>query len=208
LILKKYREQFKYILVDEFQDTNFAQYQLAKLLAGEKGNIAVTGDDDQCIYRFRGAAYSNLLNFINDFPGAKKVNIIRNYRSSQVILDSAYRLIQNNNPERFEVKANIDKRLIGLSKEGKAVEHLHFDTNSTEADNVAGIIKEKVAAGDFKYRDFAILVRSNSDAQSFLQALNMQGIPWQFSGNQGLYSREEVKLCINFLRVAANPSDS
>jgi len=208
LILKKYQEQFKYILVDEFQDTNYAQYQLAKLLAGQTRNITVTGDDDQCIYRFRGAAYSNLLNFINDFPDAKEISIVRNYRSSQVILDSAYRLIQNNNPERFEVKANIDKRLIGLTKEGNPVQHLHFDTNSTEADNVAKIIKERVGAGNFKYRDFAILVRSNSDAQSFLQALNMQDIPWQFSGNQGLYSREEVKLCINFLRVVANPSDS
>jgi len=208
LILKKYQEQFKYILVDEFQDTNYAQYQLAKLLSGKICNITVTGDDDQCIYRFRGAAYSNLLNFIKDFPDAKQVNIIRNYRSSQAILDSAYRLIQNNNPERFEVKANIDKRLVGLTKDGVAPEHLHFDTNSTEADNVVKIIKSKIETGNFKYRDFAILVRSNSDAQNFLQAMNMQDIPWQFSGNQGLYAREEVKLCINFLRIAANPSDS
>ena len=208
LILKKYQEQFKYILVDEFQDTNYAQYQLARLLSGNTRNITVTADDDQCIYRFRGAAYSNLMNFINDFSDAKKVSIIQNYRSSQAILDSAYRLIQHNNPERFEVKANIDKRLIGLVKEGKPVEHLHFDTNSSEADNVAKIIKERVGTGNFKYRDFAILVRSNSDAQSFLQALNMQDMPWQFSGNQGLYSREEVKLCIHFLRAVANPSDS
>jgi DNA helicase-2/ATP-dependent DNA helicase PcrA len=208
LILKKYQEQFKYILVDEFQDTNFAQYQLAKILSGNSTNITVTGDDDQCIYRFRGAAYSNLLNFIKDFSGARQVNITKNYRSTQNILDSAYRLIQHNNPERFEVKANIDKRLIGLSKESNPPQHLHFDTNSTEADNVAKIIKGKVGIGNFKYRDFAILVRSNSDAQSFLQALNMQDIPWQFSGNQGLYSREEVKLCINFLRAVANPSDS
>lgn len=208
LILKNYQKKFKYILVDEFQDTNFAQYQLARLLSADMRNITVTGDDDQCIYRFRGAAYSNLLSFTKDFPDAKKVNIVHNYRSTQAILDSAYRLIQNNNPERFEVKANIDKRLIGISKEGKAPEHLHFDTISTEADNVARIIKDKVKNKEFKYRDFAILVRSNSDAASFLQALNMQDIPWQFSGNQGLYAREEVKLCINFLRVAANPSDS
>jgi len=208
LILKKYQEQFKYILVDEFQDTNFAQYQLARLLSAERQNITVTGDDDQCIYRFRGAAYSNLLNFINDFPHVKKVNITQNYRSTQPILDSAYRLIQHNNPERFEVKAGIDKHLVGLTKEGLSPQHLHFDNNSTEADNVAKIIKEKVASGNFKYRDFAILVRSNSDAQAFLQALNMQEIPWQFSGNQGLYSREEVKLCINFLRLTANLSES
>jgi len=208
LILKNYQNQFKYILVDEFQDTNFAQYQLARILTGALCNITVTGDDDQCIYRFRGAAYSNLLNFINDFPDAKKVSIIRNYRSPQAILDNAYKLIQHNNPERFEVKANIDKHLAAVKKEGKAPQHLHFDTNSNEADNVAKIIKEKVSAGAFKYRDFAILVRSNSDAQSFLQALNMQDIPWQFSGNRGLYAREEAKLCINFLRVMANLSDS
>ena len=208
LILKRYQEQFKYILVDEFQDTNFAQYQLARFLTGEKRNITVTADDDQCIFRFRGAAYSNLLNFIKDFSDAKKVSIIQNYRSTQPLLDSAYRLIQQNNPERFEVKAKINKQLVALTKEGTPPKHLHFDTNSTEADNVAKLIKDKVAKSDFKYRDFAILVRSNSDAQSFLQSLNMLAIPWQFSGNQGLYSREEVKLCINFLRVTANPSDS
>ena len=207
-ILKKYYKQFKYILVDEFQDTNYAQYQLAKIITNKDMNITVTGDDDQCIYRWRGAAYSNLFNFIKDYPGTSKVSLIKNYRSTQPILDSAYRLIQHNNPERFEVKANINKRLIGLTNEGEPPKHLHFDTYSTEADNLAKIIHEKVKKSDFKYNDFAILVRSNSDAQGFIQALNMENIPWQFSGNQGLYSREEVKLCINFLRVTANLSDS
>jgi len=208
LVLKNYQQQFKFILVDEFQDTNFAQYQLVKLLAGASGNITVTGDDDQCIYRFRGAAYSNLLSFIRDFPQAAKVSIIQNYRSSQVILDSAYRLIQNNNPERFEVKAGIDKHLVSLKKGGLPVCNLSFDASSTESDRVAKMIKEKVDKRGFKFSDFAILVRSNSDAQAFLQSLNMQNIPWQFSGNVGLYAREEVKLCINFLRVTANPLDS
>lgn len=208
LILKRYQEQFKYILVDEFQDTNVAQYQIIKLLAGDKKNITVVSDDDQAVYRFRGAAYSNILTFMQDYPQAKKVSLIQNYRSPQPILDSAYRLIQYNNPERFEVKSKINKRLIGRSKEGITPTHLHFDTNSTEADYVAKLIKEKVDKGNFKYKDFAILVRSNSDAQTYLQALNMLGIPWQFSGNQGLYTREEVKLCISFLRVMANLSDS
>ena len=207
-ILKKYQQQFKYILVDEFQDTNFTQFQIVSLLSAGFKNINVVADDDQCIYRWRGAAYSNVLNFIEEFPKAKKISLIQNYRSTQTILDSAYQLIQNNNPERFEVKANINKHLIGVSKEGKGPVHLHFDTISTEADNVVRIIKDKVKSGDFKYNDFAILVRSNSDGESFIQALNLEDIPWQFSGNQGLYSREEVKLCINFLRVAANLSDS
>lgn len=207
-VLNKYQNQFKYILLDEFQDTNFAQYQLARILAQKRKNITVTGDDDQCIYRFRGAAYSNLLNFIKDFPKAEKISITKNYRSVQPILDHAYRLIQFNNPERFEVKAHIDKRLIAENKEGDLPLHLHFDSNTTESDKVASIIKEKVLSGKYSYRDFAILVRSNSDAKPYLQSMNMQDIPWQFSGNQGLYSREEVKLCINFLRCMANISDS
>jgi DNA helicase-2/ATP-dependent DNA helicase PcrA len=208
LVLRNYRSKFKYILVDEFQDTNFAQFQIVRLLAGEAGNITVVADDDQCIYRWRGAAYSNVMNFMKEYPGAEKITLIQNYRSTQPILDSAYQLIQYNNPERFEVKANINKHLIGVDKKGASPEHLNFDTHSSEADNVSKIIQDKVSLGKFKYRDFAILVRSNSDAQGFIQSLNMLNIPWQFSGNQGLYGREEVKLCINFLRVVADPSDS
>jgi DNA helicase-2/ATP-dependent DNA helicase PcrA len=208
LILQNYQKQFKYILVDEFQDTNFAQFQMVKFIAGSLKNVTVVGDDDQCIYRWRGAAYSNLVNFNQEYPNAEKITLIQNYRSTQPILDSAYQLIQNNNPERFEVKAKIDKHLIGLTKDGSRPVHLRFDTHSAEADNVSKIIQDKVSLGKFKYRDFAILVRSNSDAQAFIQSLNMQNIPWQFSGNQGLYARGEVKLCINFLRVIANPSDS
>ncbi|RJO64676.1 MAG: PD-(D/E)XK nuclease family protein [Candidatus Omnitrophota bacterium] len=207
-VLQKYQQQFKYILVDEFQDTNFAQFQIIKLLAGNRKNIAVVADDDQCIYRWRGAAYSNVLNFISEYPAAEKVSLIQNYRSTQVILDSAYRLIQHNNPERFEIKAHIDKRLVSTIKEAQPVHHLHFEARSNESDAVARMIKEKVQSGEYTYRDFAILVRSNSDAEPFLQSLNMRDIPWQFSGNQGLYTREEVKLCIHFLRVAANPYDS
>lgn len=208
LVLKNYQRQFKYILVDEFQDTNFAQFQMVKLLAGDFKNITVVADDDQCIYRWRGAAYSNVLNFIDSFPDARKISLIKNYRSTQRLLDSAYKLIQYNNPDRFEVKAGIDKKLIALSPEGQLPEYKYFDSVSSEADFVAETIKKKVDTGSFNYKDFAILVRSNSDAQFYLQALNMQNIPWQFSGSQGLYSREEIKLCINFLRVVANPSDS
>ncbi|MEW6101217.1 MAG: ATP-dependent DNA helicase [Candidatus Omnitrophota bacterium] len=208
LVLKKYQEQFKYILVDEFQDTNYAQFQMIKLLAQGRENITVTGDDDQCIYRFRGAAYSNLINFMSAFPKAKSISIIMNYRSSQPILESAYRLIQNNNPDRFEVKSGINKRLVSSSGQGEGPKQRCFEVNSSESDWVAEAIAEKVKSAQYAYRDFAILVRSNADAQSYLQALNMQAIPWKFSGNQGLYSREEVKLCIHFLRFTANPFDS
>ncbi len=208
LILKRYQERFKYILVDEFQDTNFAQFQMVKLLAGKHKNIAVVADDDQCIYRWRGAAYSNVLNFIDSFPETRRVSLIKNYRSSQGLLDSAYQLIQYNNPERFEIKAGINKKLIGLLPGGLPPQHKYFDTNSGEADWIAETIKRKVNTENFSFRDFAILVRSNSDAQAYLQALNMQDIPWQFSGSQGLYSHQEVKLCINFLRVVADFLDS
>ena len=208
LVLKKYRKQFKYILVDEFQDTNFSQFQMVKLLTGESGNITVVADDDQCIYRWRGAAYSNVLNFTDSYKNSEKISLIQNYRSTQQILDSAYRLIQNNNPERFEVKAHINKKLVALKKEKGVLGNKHFDSNLAEADWVAQQIFEKTKDKSRSLKDFAILIRSNSDALSFLQALNMLKIPWQFSGDQGLYSQETVKLCISFLRAMANNSDS
>ncbi|MDD4909856.1 MAG: ATP-dependent DNA helicase [Candidatus Omnitrophica bacterium] len=207
-VLRRYQEQFKYILVDEFQDTNFAQFQLLKLLGSHGRNITVVADDDQCVFRFRGAAYSNIINFNNEYRDAKKISLIRNYRSTQPILDCAYRLIQHNNPERFEVKADINKRLVSEEKNGEMPLHMHFDTFSSEADAVARQIKEKAGKGGYRYNDFCILVRSNSDAEPFLHSLNMLSIPWRFSGNRGLYSREEVRLCVSFLRLMANINDS
>lgn len=207
-VLRRYQQQFQYILVDEFQDTNYAQFELVKLLVGQHNNLTVVADDDQSIYKWRGAAVSNILSFMEQYPQSEKVALTHNYRSTQPILDAAYQLIQNNNPDRFEVRAKIDKRLVGLDKKGKAPEHVHFDTLASESDWVAEFIQNKIKEGAHTYKDFAILVRSNSSADPFIRALNMRGIPWQFSGNQGLYTRFEVRLCISFLRVAANPADS
>lgn len=207
-ILRKYRERFKYILVDEFQDTNYAQFQLLKLLAGPNGNITVVGDDDQSIYKFRGAAISNILGFMGEYPQAEQVVLTENYRSTQVILDTAYKLIKYNDPERLELKNDIDKRLTAQSGGGREAEILYYDTSSAEADGVAKIIHDKGSSNDFSYGDVAILVRSNNDADPFLRSLNMKGIPWRFSGNKGLYDREEVKLLISFLKVVANFEDS
>ncbi|MFH1656028.1 MAG: UvrD-helicase domain-containing protein [Candidatus Omnitrophota bacterium] len=207
-ILKYYQKQFKFILVDEFQDTNYAQFEIVKLLAASHKNLTVVADDDQSIYKWRGAAVSNILNFIKTYPKAKKIPLTKNYRSTQAILDSAYGLIQNNNPDRLEVQAKINKQLIGKVKGGQSPRHLHFDTVSSEADEVAKVIKEKVESGKYNYEDFAVLVRSNSDADPFLKAFNMHSLPWRFSGNQGLYSREEVRLCIAFLRLIASLNDS
>lgn len=207
-ILKEYQKRFKYILVDEFQDTNYAQFELVKLLAKAHKNLTVSADDDQSIYKFRGAAISNVMGFLDTYKGAKKIVITKNYRSTQPILDCAYRLIKYNNPDRLEEKTGVDKKLKGLIKKGPMPKHLHYDTISHEADQVAELIKKKVEQGEYNYQDFAVLVRSNNDADPFLQAMNMKSIPWRFTGNQGLYSREEIRLASSFFRVLSNLSDS
>jgi DNA helicase-2/ATP-dependent DNA helicase PcrA len=206
-VLRRYRERFRYLLVDEFQDTNYAQWALVRLLAEARRNVTVVGDDDQSIYKFRGAAASNLQAFRETFPEATPVVLTESYRSPQPILDAAYRLIQHNNPERLEVQAGVAKRLTAQKGGGSPPAYLPFDTLSAEADGVASRIAERVAAGTWRHRDVAILVRAHRDADPFLRALNMQGIPWRCSGNQGLYAREEVRLLVSFLRALADPGD-
>ncbi len=209
-VLRAYRERFKYILVDEFQDTNYAQFQLVRLLVGDQGplNVTVVGDDDQSIYKFRGAAISNILNFVDVYPHATQVVLTTNYRSHQTILDAAYRLIQHNNPDRLEVRHKLDKRLHAGRSDGRAPQHVHLDTLSSEADWVAQQIAERVERGDHRYKDCAILVRSNADADPFLRALNMRGVPFRFTGSRGLYNREEIRLLLAFLRALARPADN
>ncbi|HUJ79064.1 MAG TPA: ATP-dependent DNA helicase [Nitrospiria bacterium] len=206
-VLARYQERFRYILVDEFQDTNYAQYLLVKLLGGQRRNLTVVGDDDQSIYRFRGAAMSNILMFGRDYPDAKRVVLSDNYRSTQPILDSAYRLVRHNDPERLEVHEGINKRLLASRHAPSAppVRHLHFDTLSAEADGVARWIKEAHDGGARAYRDIAILVRGNDHADPYLKALNLAGVPWRFSGSRGLYDQDEVRLLIEFLRVLVDP---
>jgi len=206
-VLRRYQERFKHILVDEFQDTNYAQFELVKLLAARHRNVAVVGDDDQAIFRFRGASMSNILDFDRTYPDARQVVLQENRRSPQAVLDAAYRLIQHNNPDRLEVAQKIDKRLISTVGVGEAPRHLPFDTVSTESDQVAELIREGHERGR-PYRDFAVLVRANNDADHYLRALNMRGIPWTFSGNAGLYGRPEVRLLIAFLRSVVYTDDS
>jgi DNA helicase-2/ATP-dependent DNA helicase PcrA len=207
-LVAKLRDRFRYVLVDEFQDTNHAQLELVRLLAEPaSANITVVGDDDQAIYRWRGAAAANLLAFRDLFPGARQVVLTENYRSTQVILDAAARLIAYNNPYRLEVVAGIDKRLRAERKAGPPVRHHRFDTVSAEADGVAAMVRERLDRG-CSPREVAVLVRSNGDADPILPALNMKGIPHRFSGSRGLYAREEVRLLVCFLRVLADPEDS
>ncbi|MFI4942193.1 MAG: ATP-dependent helicase [Burkholderiales bacterium] len=205
--LARLRARYAYILVDEFQDTNHAQLEMLGLIAGTTGNLTVVGDDDQAIYRWRGAAAANLLAFRRHYAGAREVVLTENYRSTQVILDAAARLVGYNNPHRLEASLGIDKRLRSPRPSGVPVRHGAFDTVSAEADAVAAQVAERLAQGR-RPRDFAILVRSNADADPFLRALNVRGVPHRFSGSRGLYAREEIRLLVSFLKVLANPDDS
>jgi len=207
-VLKEFQAKYKYLLVDEFQDTNYIQFELLKLLAAEHRNLTVVGDDDQSIFRFRGASLSNIQNFRKVYPEAKKIVLNKNYRSTQDILDASYQLIQHNNPDRLEVQEEIDKRLESfIASGGKSIHLLQFDTLSHEADKVAEIIQEKKKEG-FKYNDMAVLVRRNADADAFLRALNMREIPFRFSGSRGLYAQEEVRICVAFLKALTDFEDS
>jgi DNA helicase-2/ATP-dependent DNA helicase PcrA len=206
--------RYRYILVDEFQDTNHAQFELVKLLAGgSSANVTVVGDDDQSIYRFRGAALSNILGFRTAYPRAASVVLTENFRSRQSILDSAHALIEHNDPERLEAREGIDKRLRAKATFRRpelpagAIELLSHATGSDEADAVAGRIAASIRGGR-RAGDHAVLVRGNRDADPFLRSLNMQRIPWRFSGTAGLYAQPEVRVLVSLLRAIADPSDS
>jgi DNA helicase-2/ATP-dependent DNA helicase PcrA len=208
-VLSAYQRRFKYLLVDEFQDTNHAQFELVKLLAARHGNVAVVADDDQSIYKWRGAAISNVLGFQTIYPEARQVVLTESYRSHQIILDAAYRLITHNNPDRLEVRSGISKHLVAVREApGPAPVHRHYETGTQEADAVAELIRDKVAAGAWKPDDVAVLVRSNGDADQFLRSLNLKGVPWTFSGNSGLYGRPEIRLLIAFLRAIVHTDES
>ncbi len=208
-ILKQYQEQFKYILVDEYQDTNYAQNELVKLLASGHKNITVVGDDDQSIYKFRGAAISNILQFEKSFPKTEKVVLTENYRSGQNILDHAYELIQFNNPDRLEIQNKIDKKLKAQIKEKGEVKYLHFDKDYEEADFVAEEIT-KLIKKDKKlaYKDIAILARANNHLDQFILSLKHLNIPYVFSGEKSYYQRPEILLLTSFLKVLTDPTDS
>lgn len=208
-ILKEYQEKFQYVLVDEFQDTNYSQNELAILLAGKKQNINVVGDDDQAIYRWRGAAVSNIIQFREHFSKTKIVVLTKNFRSTQEILDRAYKLIQNNNPDRLEVKEKINKKLISnISKRGDPVKFIFRERAEDEADEVTATIKELIKSKKYSYKDFAILVRANNHSEPFLRSFERHKIPYQFLGPGQLFRQGEIKDLIAYLRVLYNFEDS
>lgn len=217
-VLARYRQKFKYILVDEFQDTNFAQYELIKLLVHPKNNITVVGDDDQSIYKFRGASVSNILEFKKDYPEAKEIFLNSNYRSTQQILDLAYKFIQLNNPDRLEVKlaelatknpgakkSKLTKKLTSNIEDIGLIKHLPFETAD---DEIRGVLKQivdlKEKDKDALWSDFAILSRTNDVANSFVGAIAQTKIPFQFFASRGLYSKPVVLDILAYLKLLDN----
>jgi DNA helicase-2/ATP-dependent DNA helicase PcrA len=213
-ILEAYRAQFKHIFVDEFQDTNWAQYELVKLLAGKRQNLTVVGDDDQAIYKFRGASLANILQFRDDFPQAKTVALTKNYRSKKEILETAYTSITKNNPNRLEVKlaeTGLTKRLEAEMGEGGAgtVELLWARSVEQEADRIIEQI-ERIKRTDpsATWNDFAILVRSNDGAEPFVLGLGQARIPFQFMALRGLYAKPVVIDLVALLTLLDTHFDS
>jgi DNA helicase-2/ATP-dependent DNA helicase PcrA len=200
-LLEKYQNMYPYILVDEFQDTNYAQYYLLKLLAFAHRKICVVGDDDQSIYRFRGANVSNILNFENDFPGAKLVRLEQNYRSTQNILTVSGAVISRNSERKY-------KNLWTERGWGEKVYYCWFDTYGEEAKFIAKIIKELYLKGRFNYRDFAIFYRVNLQSKAMEDALREEGLPYRVFGNVSFYQRKEIKDTIAYMRLSLNHGDN
>lgn len=208
-VLKEYQNKFDYILIDEFQDTNFAQNELAIMLSGDKKNITVVGDDDQSIYRFRGSSVSNIIQFRKRFPKATIVTLINNYRSTQEILDRSYKLIQNNNPDRLEVKENLNKKLISArKKQGEKIQLIYKNRAEDEADEVSKVIENLIKEKKYNYKDIAILVRANDHAENFVRSLERKKIPYQFLGPGRLFQQDEIKDLVAYLKVLYNFEDS
>lgn len=207
-ILKYYQKKFKYIMVDEFQDTNWAQYELIKIIASSS-NPMVVGDDNQAIYKFRGASLSNIMQFKEDYPKAKEIVLMKNYRSGQNILDTAYHFIKHNDPNTLEVKLGINKKIISQIKKKGTVEHISFDQKSEESVWVAEkIIKMREENSDLKWSDFAILVRANNTAQEFIDELKRKNIPCLFYSMRGLYYKPIIMDCLSYFKLLDNYHES
>jgi DNA helicase-2/ATP-dependent DNA helicase PcrA len=208
-ILKNYQEKFKYILVDEFQDTNYAQNELVNLIAQKTGNITVVGDDNQSIYRWRGAAISNILQFIKVYPKAKIITLNQNYRSTQTILDSAYKLIKHNDPDTLEARLKIPKILNAKNSNAKyEIKTIQTQTGDEEAEEVIKSINQLIIKYNYQPKDIAILVRANNHADSFIRELERQGIPHQFLGPSKLLEKEEIVDLISYLKSLYDPEDN
>lgn len=206
-ILEYYQRRFQYILVDEYQDTNTAQFELIRLMANaitpegtRERNLCVVGDDDQSIYKFRGANIYNILNFENQYPDATVIKLEQNYRSTQNILDAANHVIKNNSMRK-------DKRLWSAREEGTPISYTQFENEYEEANGITTDIFNGVNEGNASYRDFAILYRTNAQSRVFEEKLVARNIPYKIVGAVNFYQRKEIKDILAYLRTIDNAKD-
>jgi DNA helicase-2/ATP-dependent DNA helicase PcrA len=195
-ILEKYQQQFEYILIDEYQDTNQAQYVLTQLLARKKRKLCVVGDASQAIYGFRGANYRNLLNLKNDFPELKIINLEQNYRSTQIILDAAWEVIRRNTSHPV-LKMKTEKN------HGQPV----FIFCAKNQEEEALFVLKKIIESGRSYKDFAVLYRTNAQSRVIEEVFLRAGIPYILVGGIRFYERREIKDCLSYLRLIINPDD-
>jgi len=199
-ILKKYQNRFEYILVDEYQDTNHAQYVLVNLLASKNRNLCVVGDEDQSIYGWRGADINNILDFERDYPDASMVKLEENYRSTQVILDAATAVVKNN-------KKRKGKTLYTQMKGGEKVGLLYVESDRFESKAMVKRIQHLMQKTNYNRSDFVILYRTNAQSRLFEQELRDNGIPYVIVGGVRFYERKEIKDILAYLKLIANPKD-
>ena len=199
-VLEYFQERFRYIMVDEYQDTNTAQFKFVSLLASKYQNLCVVGDDDQSIYKFRGANIGNILGFEKVFSNAKVIRLEQNYRSTQNILNAANQVIQNN----MERKR---KTLWTENEEGEKLHFRQFMNAYEEAEYVVGEISKKVREGKGEYRDFAVLYRTNAQSRLFEEKLLMANIPYKLVGGVNFYARKEIKDLLAYLKTVDNAKD-
>jgi DNA helicase-2/ATP-dependent DNA helicase PcrA len=199
-VLEYYQERFRYIMVDEYQDTNTAQFKLVSLLSGKYQNLCVVGDDDQSIYRFRGANIGNILNFERIFPEAKVIKLEQNYRSTQNILDVANEVIRHNLGRK-------DKRLWTAQEAGEPISFHQFMNGFEEAEYIVGDISRRVREGEADYQSHAILYRTNAQSRLFEEKLIYANIPYKLVGGVNFYARREIKDLLAYLKTIDNGRD-
>ena len=199
-ILDLYRERFRYMMVDEYQDTNTAQFRFVSLLAGKYKNLCVVGDDDQSIYKFRGANIRNILNFEQIFPESRVIKLEQNYRSTQNILNCANEVIRNNRGRK-------SKRLWTENGTGSRVRFIRFESAYEEAEFVASEIGRRVRSGERSYKDFAVLYRTNAQSRLFEEKCLFLNVPYKLVGGVNFYSRREIKDVLAYLKTIDNAVD-
>ncbi len=199
-VLNKYQHRFKYILVDEYQDTNFSQYIIVKKLAAAFENVCVVGDDAQSIYAFRGANIQNILNFKTDYPESKTFKLEENYRSTQNIVNAANSIIKHNTEQ-------IEKNVFTSNVEGNKIKVHRAATDNEEGKMVANLIYDTQFSAQARPKDFAILYRTNAQSRAMEEALRRKNIPYKIHGGQSFYQRKEIKDLLSYFRMIINPND-